>query len=446
MNAKEIREKLGPLAQKIKGLADTIAKEGRTFSAEEQAQWDALNGEYNTLKANYDAVSRAEELDRQDAETRAAAERAGAGNYDGRQAAERHDAHRAEPVTAEHRADALRAWVAAQRGRDITEAQRHACKLVGLNPAAQEFDVRLLSSRDFGQFRDAERRALSAANNATGGYTVPDELVRRLERAMLFFGPMRQVATVIRTSGVGDLSMPTSNDTSNKGAIIAESAAVTEQDISVGAVVLRAHKYTSKLVKVPVELLEDSSVDVAALLGDMLGERIGRILNDHFTTGVGTNEPRGIVTASTAGKTTNSGTAITLGELIDLQHSVDIAYRDGAAWMMHDGIVAYIRKITDTASGQLIWQPSLQAGVPDRLLGFPVFINNSMQATVATTTKTILFGQLAKYIVRDVGALRLRRLVERYADNDQEGFVAFSRHDGNLLDAGVAPVKHMLQA
>jgi hypothetical protein len=67
-------------------------------------------------------------------------------------------------------------------------------------------------------------------------------------------------------------------------------------------------------------------------------------------------------------------------------------------------------------------------------------------ATIATTNKTMLFGMLSKYKVRQVSQLRLRRLVERYADTDQEGFVAFQRADGVLLDAGVAPVKRLTQA
>lgn len=446
MTSKEVREKLGPLVQEIKAMADLIAKEQRTFSAEEQGKFDKLNSDYNSLKAQYDALAVADRAAAFDAEARDNAKRAGAADYEGRREGERHDPQRQEPITAETRNLALSGWVAAQRGRDLSTEQRDACKRLGLNPATQELEIRLLPSREFRLAREA--RALSAVSNTAGGYTVPDDMVRSLERAMLYYGPMRQVATVIRTSGVGDLSMPTSDDTSNKGAILGESTAVSEQDVSFGAIVMRAHKYTSKLVKVPTELLEDSAFDVAAILGDALGERIGRILNDHFTTGTGTNEPRGIVTATSAGKTTNSGTAITLGELIDLQHSVDIAYRQGAGvgWMMHDNIVAYLRKIQDSASGQLIWQPSLQAGVPDRLLGFPVYVNNSMASSVATTLKTILFGDLSKYLIRDVGSLRLRRLVERYADSDQEGFVAFSRHDGNLLNAGVAPVKHMLQA
>ena len=78
--------------------------------------------------------------------------------------------------------------------------------------------------------------------------------------------------------------------------------------------------------------------------------------------------------------------------------------------------------------------------------GYPVTINQSMQSSVATATKTILFGQLRKYKIRDAGEVRLIRLDERYAELDQVAFVAFMRSDGNLLDAGVAPVKHLLQA
>ena len=113
--------------------------------------------------------------------------------------------------------------------------------------------------------------------------------------------------------------------------------------------------------------------------------------------------------------------------------------------MFHDGIALSIRLLKD-GNGQYMWQPGLQAGVPDRLAGYPYTVNQHMQATLATATRTMAFGQFSKYKIRDVGSVRLKRLDERFADSDQVAFVAFSRHDGNLLNAGTNPVKCMLQA
>ena len=109
--------------------------------------------------------------------------------------------------------------------------------------------------------------------------------------------------------------------------------------------------------------------------------------------------------------------------------------------MCNDSTISAIRKLTDD-DGQFLWQPGMQAGIPDRLYGRRVIVNQDV-ADIAATAKPLLFGDFRLYKIRDAAGFRLRRLVERYADNDQQGFVAFSRHDGDLLNAGTNPIKFM---
>jgi HK97 family phage major capsid protein len=117
--------------------------------------------------------------------------------------------------------------------------------------------------------------------------------------------------------------------------------------------------------------------------------------------------------------------------------------------MLSDAALKMVRKILipqysgDTA-GAPLWQPDFRVGAPDEILGFPYTINQSMTAP-ATAVKSILFGDLSKYIVRDVRDFTLLRLDERFAEYHQVAFLAFSRHDGDLLDAGTDPVKYHLQ-
>jgi HK97 family phage major capsid protein len=139
-------------------------------------------------------------------------------------------------------------------------------------------------------------------------------------------------------------------------------------------------------------------------------------------------------------------TAIISDEVIDLIHSVDPAYRPNASFMMHDVVLAAIRKLKEQTTNAYIWQPGLQAGVPDRLLGYRYTVNQSMSSTFTTGQKLVLFGDLSKYLIRDVSTIRLVRLEERYADTDQIAFIAFMRTDGNLLDAGTRPVKWLALA
>jgi HK97 family phage major capsid protein len=106
-------------------------------------------------------------------------------------------------------------------------------------------------------------------------------------------------------------------------------------------------------------------------------------------------------------------------------------------------VLKEIRKLVDDNKRPL-WEPSLQAGVPSTLLGHPVVVNNDMDSSVATTKKTVVFGDLrAAYVWRTVAGGQLVRLDERYADYLQVGFFAFGRADGVVQDAGAA--KYLLQ-
>jgi HK97 family phage major capsid protein len=275
-------------------------------------------------------------------------------------------------------------------------------------------------------------------------------MMRALEVSLLSFGGMRQAATVIRTETGADLPWPTFNDTANKGRRIGENSVHTNTDMSFGQVVFGAYKYSSDYVLVSWEFLQDSTLNVAEVIGKALGERIGRITNDEFTTGTGSSQPNGLVTAAGTGVTATALTATTTYSfLMDLVHSVDPSYRVGGRFMLSDAALKMVRKVLipqysgDTA-GAPLWQPSLQAGVPDQLLGYGYVINQSM-ATPATAEKTIAFGDLSKYQIRDVRDITLVRADERFVEYGQVAFLAWSRHDGDLLDAGTDPIKLHVQ-
>lgn len=439
MTAKELREKRAALVPQIRAMADKVHAESRDFTPEEKPNWEKLNKDYDALTVQIDILERTERLESDQSQRVENNARIGRDDRDSRT--------QGEAVTEEHRALALQAWCLTQEGVDLNERQEDACRRTGTNPRARELELNLSPSHLFRNIQ-REARAMSAFSPTAGGYTVPTGFVNSLERAMLQFGGVRLVAEVMRTDSGNDMPWPTANDTSNTGELINENTTVSTQDVTVAQILFRAYKWSSKLVKVPIELLQDSAFDVASLLGSMLGERLARAQNTYFTTGTGANQPRGIVTASTLGVTAASATAVTFDEILGLIHSVDPAYRaeSGVGFMFHDSILLAVRKLKDGQS-RYLWDPAGPAGgKPATLWGYPYTINQDMQSSLATGTKTFLFGALNKYKVRDVGQIRLRRLVERYADADQEGFVAFARGDGNLLDSGVAPVKHLIQA
>lgn len=283
-----------------------------------------------------------------------------------------------------------------------------------------------------------ELRAQGVATGAAGGYMVPAPFRAKLVETMKFFGAVRDVAEVITTETGATLPWPTNDDTANVGAILAENTQVTEQDATIGQADVGAYMYTSKLVRVSLQLLNDSAFDVESWLARKLGERIGRAQNAHFTTGTGTAQPEGIQTNATIGKTglTGQTTSVIYDDLIDLIHSVDPAYRLGgrAGFMLHDTTLGAARKLKD-GQNRPLWEPSVQAGIPDTLLGYKYTVNQDMPV-MAANARSILFGDFfAGYLVRDVQDVQLMRLAERYADFLQVGFLAFARTDGTPQDA-----------
>lgn len=294
---------------------------------------------------------------------------------------------------------------------------------------------------------DGETRALSATTNTAGGYTVPPGFRDVLIETMKWYGSVRDVATVINTETGGPLQWPTFNGTAQVGRILTENTQLTQTDPVFGTATLDAYMYSSDLVLVPYQFLQDTNIDAGEFLARILGTRIGRIQNQHFTTGTGTAQPDGIQTSAVAGVTLGTGntTSITYAGLIDLIQSVDPAYRyaGNAAFMMSDTALGTLRKLVDSQNRPL-WEPSVQAGVPSTLLGFPVVVNNDMPVPAASV-KSVLFGDFRRgYVVRDVTGVQVRRLDERYADYLQVGWFGFARADGTAQDT--AAYKALVQS
>jgi len=440
MDLKELYEKRAETVKAIAELQTLNSDDDHDWCAEDEERWTSVNAEYDKLTAQIEKAERAEQL---------AAEQIKRANPEiqrGNSFPEASEADR--PIrttpTQEDRLLAFQAWLRA--GTDLPQEERHerATQLCGVDPNSRAFDMQFSFSDDFRR-RQAEFRALSAVTLTAGAVTIPEGFIPRLEHALLTYGGMMQVATIINTTSGQDLPWPTTNDTTNKGRLIAENTAVTETDITYGAITLQAYQYSSDMVRVPFVLLQDSAFNLANEIGDALGIRLARILNEHFTTGDGAAKPYGIVNASTLGVTSASATAIAWSEITDLIHSVDPSYRPGARFMYHDNVMLYLRKLVD-GQGLPLWQADPNGVAPATLQGYPYTINQDMSSTITSGDITILFGQLGKYKIRTVSTLRLRRLDERYAEYDQVAFLAYWRADGNLLDAGTNPVKHIAQA
>ncbi|MGB4064244.1 MAG: phage major capsid protein [Azonexus sp.] len=288
----------------------------------------------------------------------------------------------------------------------------------------------------------AIRNAMSTTTPAEGGYTVPAEIAAMVIEKLKAFGGMREVATILSTESGNALNFPTSDGTGEVGEIVGENAAAAAGDITFGTIALPVFKYSSKKIALPVELIQDSAIDVVGFVVNRLATRIARIQNTHFTVGGGTTVPDGVIPKSATGKTGTTGQTLTVlyDDLVDLKHSVNRAYRRNARYMMNDLSVAVVSKLKDT-TGRPIWTPSITLDAPDMLNGYPVAINDDV-AVMAANAKSIVFGDLSQYTIRDVAnSTSIRRFDDSaFALNGQVGFCGWTRSGGNLLDTAATKV------
>lgn len=296
-------------------------------------------------------------------------------------------------------------------------------------------DASMIRALARGEIRSAEFEKRDVVKTSTGA-PVPTSFYDQIVEHMVVVGPMLETSTMLRTAGGEALQIPRTNAYSGSSAF-AEGSAIGESDPTFQAfVTLNAYKY-GFLVQVSREMIEDSGVDLLGFLSREAGISIGVAVNKALTTGTDSTMPNGIAVAAGSGVTGGTGVAgaFTADNLIDLSYSVNSAYRrmPGTGWQMAASSLAATRKLKDTY-GQYLFQPSLQLGQPDTLLGFPIFENPDL-AAAGTGVKSVLFGHLPSYYVRMAGPIRFDRSDDYAFANDLVTFRATVRIDGDLPQA-----------
>lgn len=287
------------------------------------------------------------------------------------------------------------------------------------------------------------RNTMSTTTPGQGGYTVATEVAATVIDYMKAYGGMRQVSDVFTTAQGNPLNYPTSDGTSETGEVIGQNTTATALDPSFGVVALGAWKFSSKIVAVPIELLQDASVDIEGFVNRRCATRIARIQNTKFTIGAGSGsgEPQGVTGVSGSGKVGTTGQTLTViyVDLLDLEGAVDPAYRNlgNCRWMMADSSRKVIRKLVDGNSRPIFvpsYDTSITKGDPAELLGYPMQINQDV-AVMAANAKSILFGDFSYYKIRDVMEATMFRFTDSaYMKFGQVAFLMWARSDGNLVD------------
>ena len=322
---------------------------------------------------------------------------------------------------------AFRGWFL---GPDASDSHREAAQRSGLNLKGSLYIPR----------GRAENRAQSTSGSA-GGYTIPQGFLAALERKMLQFNTLRSIATVIATTTGNSLPMPTVNDTTNTGALVSENTATAATDVTLAQITFGAYTYKT-VVTSSNELLQDTGLDLPTIIGELMGERIGRSEAAAFATGTGSSQPEGVTVGSSAGVTTASSTAITINEILGLINSVDAAYQPTSSFMLHQTVWTYLLKLQDGQGRNLI-PINYGDGIAPKIWGYPVYINNNMSAAITTGLITALFGDFSKFYIRDAGPLEVKRSEEFLFTSNATAFLAVGRRDSKVVQS--AAIKRLTQ-
>ena len=313
------------------------------------------------------------------------------------------------------------------------------------------------------------RAAMGVSVDSMGGYAVPEGFTYSLEEALRAYGGIREHATITRTETANPLPMPTIVDATpgsvdavygganmNVGELLGENNATDLQGLSpvMGALILGAQKFSSRMIPVSFQLLRDSAFPLASYLGKMMGTRIGRTMARYWAHGSGRGvTPRGICLDAPVAVATGTTNQILYTDIINLEHAVEPSYRDdGFCWLLHDMMVKQLRLMLD-GLGRPMWvdqYADVKEGAPRRFAGYYVqrvqemaydFTGDCIDGT--TNPQIMIGGHIPSYQIREVQSIRILRLKERAAERDQELFLAFMEADGGLLNAGTFPVKAM---
>jgi HK97 family phage major capsid protein len=281
-----------------------------------------------------------------------------------------------------------------------------------------------------------ESRALAGTSDADGGIFIPPTfesgiIMNAYDQAEV--RPLCQVGKTGRDRVVlGSLSKPSI-------AWGRKAIAVTAQDLTSGGKIIDIF-FLQALTAISIDTLEDSEADIVNQIMEGFSMAVAEAEDDAFVVGAGDDSPKGIATDSTVqANYSASGVADALYDasnngadaIIGAKYKIKKTYRKKAAWAMNSTTEGVVRKLKD-GDGRYLWQPSLQVGTPPTFDGNKI-VNPEGMADIAAGTFPILFGDFQAYKIRDRSGMSVQRLVEKYAEYAQIGFLIRRRVGGALV-------------
>lgn len=273
-----------------------------------------------------------------------------------------------------------------------------------------------------------EHRTIVSSDN-----TVPKSFFDQVFDVARLVGPMLDESERIETTSGEDLTIPTLTAYST-ATLKAEGSALDESDATYSSITLGAYKY-GQLIKVSRELVTDAGFDIEAHLANQAGNALGFAVNAALTTGTGSNQPTGIVTAAATGVTgTATDGVFTADELIELQYQLDGAARrlPGVKYMANGQTIGKMRTLKDD-NGQYLYQ--VNVGQPDTFAGYEIVENPHMASTGTAGELPVGFGHIPSFKVRIAGGMDVASSADYAFNQDLVTYRFLMRVDGNLTHA-----------
>lgn len=438
----EKRQRLGELWQAQKDLIEKAKAEKRSFTAEEDAEYEKRDKDLDALDREINA-----EVEKEQRAAKHAARESKVADLGARLAEKQSRGIRSEV------GDGTRQNGGRTLARILPPAVRAQMVRDG-----REHEVRALETRASTEYRDAfygylmggraeltpeERRALSVGTATEGGHTVPveeffPELIKAADDRAILRTICRVLPPVTQAQALGAPSLsadPADADWTTELATGSE-----DSTMAFGKRELRPWP-VAKRIKVSEKLLRASPLMVDALVRDRLGYKLGVTHSKAFNTGDGASKPLGLYTANATGISTGRDTeigdgsgAVSADKVIDARYTLKEGYWPNARWHMHRNWLGRFRKLkSDLAQGgNYLWQPGLSQGAPSTFLDFPYVIDEYAPSVVthAAGVYAAILGDFSFYWIVDALTMRIQRLEELYAETNQVGFILRAESDG----------------
>ena len=324
------------------------------------------------------------------------------------------------------RIDQAVAAAQARLDRAMSQARRPVLSGEPVEPASAPeakaaWDGYLKTGQSPQAFGALELKAGLSSGATSGGYVVPYETERAIERRLMAVSPMREIATV-RTVAAGVFRKPVSTAGVASG-WVAETAARPETDPATLALLEfpSADLYANPAAT--QALLDDAMLDLDEWLAAEVEDAFAAQETQAFVTGDGANKPKGFLSYATVADATQtwgqigyvaSGAAGGFAasnptdRLIDLIYAPKAQYRPNGRFVMNRKTVSAVRKFKD-ADGNYVWQPAARLGETASLLGYPVSEIETMP-DVAANSLSIAFGDFQRgYLIVDRAGVRVLR-------------------------------------